>query len=927
MKKLLLALSLGAVVSTTNAQNDVPVNSESVKFQTDLRTVFPEEVTKVSADINKSVKDLLLSFAAQSATFENIYLGFILTQMDTDLYKALKAAFAKNKNLPEKAYTALLPAIKDVFKKMTAPEQKMYLDYFQGGIKYLETFDIKKEMADMERLDASGDRSQSFCRARGALNAFLFRRISNSELSQKECLAWIKRILSDLTGAVTPKTREEDNYCITQKLDGGFFLAKKLDVGASHVLMKKNGEQYAITSVGDTKKMVTTPTPQSLYAPMIVSDGKNTWVVFEMNNGSHRLFMLRPDAPVLSVEIIAPQSMGLGSILRLSDSFWFLQAYGAFNLTDKGTLEFVPVNEILPVVADPKGAKSSLLMGKYSHGDVYVPTNIKALQKMEYTYYFLTNDNKLYVVCRFGSYGERYRTVFDLTEMPTSFSRLNNETALLSYRNGTSVAFLPFNNEKKIYEMQIPIANITDIQIIEWSDAQRYALVTTSEKMVGLINRDNQILIEPKYSHLTVYESTDYFYFEKHGSSKKGLVDTRGKELIANKYDCISLSNVLAQGKTCAMVGVEYDNTIGGCLKYGISDLSNNLLLPCEFKGIASCPEGNVFFMGKEQSGAVFYAMYSSDLKQLTPFVFSTHTIYDTVVTFDPETFQEIVVSFPLERLWMQVSASSPFVVLKQNGKKVLYDFSGKMLIPSDWDDILLTPIKSMIEVRKDKMVGLVNAENKIVVPAAYSSIVAWQPQTNTSLRFIAHNSKGLYEAFDANGKSIALPANAQVHHINDIPVCFVGKMVDGAVLFAICDANFKPITPFSFSAPIEKSVVFDPETFQEISVTNTIAPGTKRSLKNKTFILQTNNRMGVYDFTGKAIIPAEYTAINILETTIANDFYSAGKPEAVALFDSKGNRLTDFMYEYISKFDGTHFFAARGGKHVRLDIQGKEVK
>jgi hypothetical protein len=129
-------------------------------------------------------------------------------------FENFKTVFFKNKSKFKSLYKVLMPFYKQLFSEMTFQEQIAYLDVIKKGIEYSENFDLEREKKYV--------RNNNIVQSKGKIQAFIYRRIANKEMSKKECLNWLIKIQKDL-----------------------FLVAKKEDKNESIVIEKDFAQYYS----------------------------------------------------------------------------------------------------------------------------------------------------------------------------------------------------------------------------------------------------------------------------------------------------------------------------------------------------------------------------------------------------------------------------------------------------------------------------------------------------------------------------------------------------------------------------------------------------------------------------------------------------------------------------------------------------------
>lgn len=171
----------------------------------------------------------------------------LMAKKDSIQRSVLKKSLFSNKVVQEAMYQWLFPAFRDAFSVMSVPEQKAYLAMLRESIAFADTFSLENQKAVV-------DRNYNYADAVGSLNAFIYRRVANKELSRQDCVQWLNRILSDLSPAQTKNPTPEDDLVLAAHLGYGYYSAAPFEdvqayYGAEYSIVRKTNEQYSILPV------------------------------------------------------------------------------------------------------------------------------------------------------------------------------------------------------------------------------------------------------------------------------------------------------------------------------------------------------------------------------------------------------------------------------------------------------------------------------------------------------------------------------------------------------------------------------------------------------------------------------------------------------------------------------------------------------
>lgn len=203
---------------------------------------------------------------------------------------------------------------------------------------------------------------------------------------------------------------------------------------------------------------------------------------------------------------------------------------------------------------------------------------------------------------------------------------------------------------------------------------------------------------------------------------------------------------------------------------------------------------------------------------------------------------------------------------VKKSGKYGLIDFSGKILLPAEYDEI--TPVigvENSLITKKDGKYGLVSSTGSIIINNEYEQISALTK--NYEDGYIVKNSEGKIGVIGAN-KKIALPIE-----YDDIKPVY---------------ANSKYIAKADGKWQIVDTQNNTKENFEYDDVAG---------IDNENIIVIKDNKYGVISYTGVEKITPTYEDLK----NIYNDYYIAKKDGLYGVVDSKNETKIEFKYKNLT--------------------------
>ncbi len=322
----------------------------------------------------------------------------------------------------------------------------------------------------------------------------------------------------------------------------------------------------------------------------------------------------------------------------------------------------------------------------------------------------------------------------------------------------------------------------------------------------GIINLKKEYVTKAEYENL-VYSGGENIVAQKKVSGvfhKRGCLNLRGEIKIPFSYD-----GVIVQG----LRAIVFNLTKSG-FHYGLVDLENKSILPINYRYIR--PLGSLRYAIENNEGKI--ALFSEEGKLITDFVidsisnfykgfaivYQNHLqgLVDREGTTKLETkYQSIRISeegkvfAQLPSEWKFINSKNETVQrtfadeLQSAGEKLFYVRKGdlwgvinddlKSIIPIQYEKI--TEIENGRYLVRDSKMGLINAENKTIVPCSFDSL--FYEHRN----FRAYKKQQGWQLLDTDGKELT-------EHFYDQMQSFYqqNRLVKSKGYFGIIDSNGK---------------------------------------------------------------------------------------------------------------------------------------
>jgi bifunctional DNA-binding transcriptional regulator/antitoxin component of YhaV-PrlF toxin-antitoxin module len=410
------------------------------------------------------------------------------------------------------------------------------------------------------------------------------------------------------------------------------------------------------------------------------------------------------------------------------------------------------------------------------------------------------------------------------------------------------------------------------IQVKKGRDVEHYTiikrpdlfLVVSEDNKTGVIDLNGRVKVPVEYASLEhVPSKQPLFIFQKTAEGKKGLVDLNGKVLLGAEYHSLRY-NMKNDGTALFVYQKEAEEN------FGVMDKNGKEIHPEIFTSLKAVDwirwkettEKLSINLATLESDKDNIYLYSDKFERIFDSSLDALQQADTIVTFDPETFQEFLKVMYSPYYPFKMDTDYQFFQVKTKGKASLINFKGEVVLPPVWDQIVSDKSwyhsSNYFIVRDGEGWGLIDRSNKLMIPTDYEAIT---PCEEPLLGYyILKLKSGSYNFADSTGKLLLAKASPEVLTYRDIPLVFVSqKQADESIKYALYSKEGKALTDFEFSPRMDTVITYDPNTFEEI--VNVILMGPILKGENKTFDPKTKTirllRAGkevIYNFEGKEL-------------------------------------------------------------------------
>lgn len=809
----------------------------------------------------------------ESSYYDNVDLMNLYNWTNQSFAKRLKIALTSDRKKLKKLYKSLLPLMKVYFQQMTSAEQQEYKGLLEEGEAYLKNFDLEAERSDLEE-----KKRHVFFREKGAVKTFLYRRIANNELSQKECVKWIKQLKSDFLPLVDKNKTKIDQYFLLGVNYGAYQLASSFPRQDNYLLLKKEGTDYKTIELAEGAKVYSSKEGERYYLQVYRPLDRNGTVLqaFKLKDGRVGIYWFPAEGGYAQIETL---EKGKHPDLR---GYNYIQHENVILHKNK-VFAVNKSNEIEAIELDENTFSKSVFEFNYKDGTRRVLIKNPKLEidrkKVEKVYYpfhsvaILDTDGQLGFI-------DGYEDVISFDAKITNMIT-NSDYCIWTLESGEQQLWTRTRNSRRTTYQHYPLSPDYLCAKIEESLYSEF-IFSTKDGKKGVIDNQGKLIIPAEYRNLKVLSNSDditgtyhVYLYQKNTTDSYGVVEKGGGELTKeffSELDYLKLSSekektlyrfrdtktgkigvlnnkfkVLIQPKYSYFgFGMKQDYTkllmsttakeykelslaeIENGAKvehlYGMIDLSGNEVLAEQYFGIAIANlNGKTrYLLGKEITPKQYaYAIADEEYKILTDFRFGYQIKRDTIITFNPKTFEEIENVVLNQDIYLCAYSEidrdcrEDILKLTVDGKVGLFDFNGGTVLKPEWDEIGKPSLgQDNIYVYKGNKQGVFDLKNeKMLIPANYkaASVLEFAPNYLALLQ----SPKNGYWAVVSNPKEKPqfLYKEVESHTVRKRGIVFASK--DGEK-YAMLN-NGKAVTDYLFKPEINDLVTFDPDYFEEI--------------------------------------------------------------------------------------------------------------
>jgi hypothetical protein len=166
---------------------------------------------------------------------------------NTPVRESMKKVLSGSREVRDMIYAWLMPYYQKAFSVMSINEQNDMIAALRNSQEFVTKLEIESEKKTVKKTPGYADKV-------GRLNAFIYRRVANAELSKEECIEWLNKIIKDLSAVQNKNPDPEDNYVLRAEHGYGYYTASvynfKDNYGRTFIMRKQNGKYELVPGAG-----------------------------------------------------------------------------------------------------------------------------------------------------------------------------------------------------------------------------------------------------------------------------------------------------------------------------------------------------------------------------------------------------------------------------------------------------------------------------------------------------------------------------------------------------------------------------------------------------------------------------------------------------------------------------------------------------
>ncbi len=502
-----------------------------------------------------------------------------------------------------------------------------------------------------------------------------------------------------------------------------------------------------------------------------------------------------------------------------------------------------------------------------------------------------------------------------------------------------------------------------ELSVIQDNDIKYYKL--EKDGLYGVIDRDGNVVIEPKYTSIDIPNPTKAVFIKSDDGKNYSAIDDKGNQLYADydSVEAISINSITSN--------IPYEKTVlkykqGGL--YGLIDFDGKKITENIYNSITNIDykEGN---LKVEQNGsygvinikgttilepvydAIMADGYYNEATKYEKAGFILRIVTDEGYRFG---YADRTGKIILDTLYNEVSrltevkGDDVYLVTSTNGRYGLYK-NNKEILANEYTDISFDPNNNLLIVQKDQAQGVVNLEGNNIVPIDYDNIIIGG-------KYIDAQKGEETVVFDSNGNNLNTDI-LSYNQVSDLAIVIDKnnnynivdssgnkKLKENYTYIEYFNNNYFIVTKDGKTGVINGNgnvvINLEYDAIQAIDGTNVLQA--IKTNENRTDIIDSNmnihegivnanvvkkdNYIKVYSETEVKYFDLSGNEITYKELFPNNTLYASESNGKWGLVDKNGKVVVNYDYDMVTEQNGNVFGVKKDGVWQVIDTSGELV-
>lgn len=520
---------------------------------------------------------------------------------------------------------------------------------------------------------------------------------------------------------------------------------------------------------------------------------------------------------------------------------------------------------------------------------VFLFSNIKKkeysiTEVLEYKYYVLNKDDKYGVIDTSGNtvIEPKYDNIkIPNPEKPIFICESVDKTIVLNER------------KEQLFNDYDEVKAILINGIVSSVPYEKTVLTYKKNGKYGIISYEGKEITKPIYDEIRGLENKESELLVKK-DGKYGVINAKGAKLIDIQYDNIVADGFYTENEKYGLSGYIVSNKTTDGYKYGYIDCKYKLILDIEYDVISR--------------------IVQSDYIKDVYIIACKNGQYGVIKN------SKTLINYAYQGI--EYDSNNHFFELQRNEKYGIVDNNGKVILPTEYNDIEIKGIYIQAQKSDENEILLFNLLGEKIDNIEYSSI----EKTDCNNYYITINQEGFYGVIDSQNKELIKNKYNYIEYLFD--EYFIVSNEKGNL--GVININDEILIDFSYDVlqKIDNTRVVEAKILKENRIDLYSEKMDKISSFKDSYIYNMDKYIEVYsknltryfDFVGKELNNKDIFTNNLL--------FSSKKDDKWGFVDINNNIVIDYKYDKVTEFNIYGYAGImNNGKWGVIDVNGNVIQ